>query len=274
MTPRHATLGLLALVTFFCPVGLAAQEAAGGASTTQRTDAVAQLTQRMTQLSTQLQQVQNELAELKAARPTPGQPSDIAADAGGVTRAEFDALKTKVQAITDLIDSVDDQLASMARDAQEFADQVQQQNAVQEQMLAAISSTGAGGNPIPNLRAVMSDSRGRQILEEAVHQSLRRVGTVTIQNEMGQSYTMRVNGQTHVVPAGGITTVQDVPVGNVTTELVGYEDPKLLALTPPEYTLKILIKPGQPRVVQRVTTPVVYQYSTGYDPLLDWVVVP
>lgn len=285
MTSRNNALGVLAFLLVSYPACLKAQEPPTAKSDKDLAAAVSQLTQQVGQISTQMQQLQKELVDLKGARPTQALPvrgEETAAATpqgeGPVTRAEFETLQTKVQTHTDLIDSIDDKLVGMAQDAREFVAQAQEQNVLQEKMLAAISTTGAGGNPIPNLRAVMSDARGREALEEAVHQVLRRTGVVTVENQMGQSYTMRINDRTHVIAAGGTTKIEDVPVGNVTSELVGYEQPKTLALAPPTYELKILIRPEQREVVRRVASPVVYDesygYSYRYDPLLGWVWTP
>src|SRR5690606_23271193 len=101
MTCRSALPAFFALFAAIVPAGLKAQEAADAASSNQLTAAVSQLTQQVAQLSTRVQQMQNELSELKGAPPA-------AADAGAAAeRSELRTLEKRVQANTDLIDSVD-----------------------------------------------------------------------------------------------------------------------------------------------------------------------
>lgn len=284
MSVRYRTLGTLLAVFALWPAWLAAQQPTSAGATQQLTNSVTQLTQQVSQLAGQLKIMQEDINQLKAQSPQQqaGAPEAVASAAGKakeestdrITRAEFQALQDQVKANTDLIDSVDDRLASMREDNKELLAQVFEQNNQQSELLAAISTQGAAGNPIPNLRAIMNDSQGRQTLEGAVHEVMRRQGTVTIENRMPQGYSITLNRQPHYVASGEIKTFSGVPVGNVTTELVGYEEPKHWALTPPAYDLKIVIAPRQSQVVRRVASPVgtVYQVADPvvYTPVQVW----
>jgi uncharacterized small protein (DUF1192 family) len=289
---------LAVLTVLFSPACLSAQQATDAGAAKQLTDAVVKLSEQVTNLSDRVVKMQQEIADLKGqrqagnqGRTTTAMPAPATAGTNSyVTREEFQTLQAQVKANTDVIDSVDDRLAVISKENAELLAQIQEQNAAQSQMLAAISTQGAGGNPIPNLRAIMDDSQGRESLENAVHQVLRRQGTVTIENRLGQGYSIEVNRQAHFVPAGGGITISNVPVGTVTTELVGYEETKYWAITPPDYQLKIVIGPRERQVVRRVAeaetmpqvvtpavpvaTPVVANYRYYYDPALGWVLTP
>ena len=279
MSLRNKTLVSVVSALALWPTWLAAQQPTSAGSTQQLTKEVRDLTQQIGKLADQLQKVQVDIAQLKG-QAGPGQTGAAAVNSTPVgasdyvPRAEFQALQNQVKANTDLIDSVDDKLVSMREDNRELLDQVFQQNNEQSKMLAAISTRGTAGTPIPNLRAIMNDTQGRQALEGAVHEVLRRQGTVIVENRMPQGYSIELNRQSHYVAPGEAKTFTDVPVGTVTTELVGYEEPKQWALTPPAYELKIVIGPQQRQVVRRVMSPVDAEYQAAipmiYTPVEVW----
>jgi hypothetical protein len=83
----------------------------------------------------------------------------------------------------------------------------------------------------------------RQEMDRAVHDSMRRQGTLAIENQMDTYQTVRVNNATYqVAPHGNLNL--EVPVGTVTTELVGYEQEKHWTLGPPNYQIQIGIRPN------------------------------
>lgn len=86
----------------------------------------------------------------------------------------------------------------------------------------------------------------REEFSRAVDQSVRerQWGTLRIRSEIGTGQWVLVNGNIsrYVPPFGAITL--DVPVGNASVELPGYEAPKNWAVGPPNYEQGIVIRPA------------------------------
>jgi len=128
----------------------------------------------------------------------------------------------------------------------------------QREILDAISGTDSSGNRVLKLRPIMSRSpQFRQEMTDAVHETMRQQGTVRIRNEMGTTSTLLVNRQQYSIAPYAILDIA-VPVGTLTTELVGYEAPKNWTIGPPNYTQAIDIRPSDNPVVVVEPSPVVY----------------
>ena len=76
-------------------------------------------------------------------------------------------------------------------------------------------------------------------------------GQVLIHNRMASALLLKVNGTVHQIPAATEGYAISVPVGNLSTELIGYELPKQWTITAPNYTQVIEIKPSAAVIVQR-----------------------
>jgi hypothetical protein len=166
-----------------------------------------------------------------------------------VTKAE---LKSEVQALTDLISEQDAEIQKLRKDYGEYKVLAQQQIAEQGQILDAISRRDSTGSPIPAIRSNMDNSRDfRREMSNAVHRSIRRQGTVTINNGTPSDQYLRVNHTEYRIPASSSRDVK-VPVGTVTTELTGWEAPKNWTVGAPHYkqVINIRYKPTA-RVVAR-----------------------
>jgi hypothetical protein len=275
MTARSIGLSLLVMIAVSC-AGLAraadapAEQPAPDDSMTQLLDAVKGLTEQVDALSGQMETVQQELSALKGqAQPapadllTPVPPLNPETPTGPVTREEFEALKTVVReqyaGLDNLVQKQEQTIAA-----------IESQNVAQEQMLAAISTPDSSGRHIPNVRAIMQDPAGKAAMDEAVHAVMRRQGTVRVANRMNVGYDLLVNRTRYYIPANSTKDVS-VPVGSVTTELVGYESPKNWTVAAPDYSQDVVIGPRASRsVVYR--SPVVDPYY--YDPFWGWVVWP
>jgi hypothetical protein len=102
---------------------------------------------------------------------------------------------------------------------------------------------------------------------------MERTGTVYVSNEMSSEQTLKVNGAYYRIPPHTTNyRIESVPVGTLTTELVGYESPKNWTIAAPHYQQRIKIAPDpapaypQQRVVYRqiVDYPPVIEYSPVY----------
>jgi hypothetical protein len=205
--------------------------------------------------------VQTPMSDVSAADvPAPGEPAKPADDIQQL-RADLNRLQQNVAeqgknltALTSTVRDQSSQLKSLKADFDRVTNTVDRQIAEQRRILEAISQPDSRGTPILRLRPIMAESSDfRQEMSEAVNGSIKPQGTVRVGNEMGVSYTIRVNGQNYTVAPNASIDVS-VPTGSATTELVGYEPPKNWAITAPGYLQMIRIhpRPTAPVVVQRV----------------------
>lgn len=135
------------------------------------------------------------------------------ADAGEVTRAEFDALAQLVY----------EQEGAMGDIARRIAQ-------------------GGGEKYVVDLRSAMAVPQFREELSDAVHDVIRRSGTLRIENRAGIDHRLLVNGREYRVPALRSIDIE-VPAGTLTTELVGYEPAKNWTVAAPDYFQGITITP-------------------------------
>lgn len=106
---------------------------------------------------------------------------------------------------------------------------------------------------VPAVRGNMERSPAfRQEMADVVHQTMPQQGTIRVNNQMGVLCQIRVNNQTtYDVPPFQSVDIR-VAVGTVTTELVGYEQPKTWSISPPNYAQVINITPRQAPAVMIV----------------------
>ena len=141
------------------------------------------------------------------------------------------------------------------------------QSARQRQILNQISRSDGNGNYAINLLGNMQQPEFRQEFEDAVHKSIRQRGTLRIKNNMAFSQNMLINNkkQIYVPPYGTIDV--DVPVGTLTTELLGHEAPKNWTITAPNYYHEIVINPRPVRHVI-VEPPIIIGPPVIYGPIV------
>ena len=108
-------------------------------------------------------------------------------------------------------------------------------------VLRQLVERGDAGDPYVSLRANMQQPEFREQLRGAVHESIDRVGTLRVENQAGTPQTLRVNDQTYQFDPFEHRDIP-VPVGTVTTELIGHEAPKHLTVAPPNYFQRIVIR--------------------------------
>jgi hypothetical protein len=114
-----------------------------------------------------------------------------------------------------------------------------------------------GDKYVLNLRSAMAVPQFREELTEAVHDVIRRRGTLRVENRTAVEHRLLVNRTEYRIPAMR-TLALDVPVGTVTTELLGYERPKNWTVSPPHYHQRITITRTAPPAVF-VAPPVVVE---------------
>lgn len=113
------------------------------------------------------------------------------------------------------------------------------------------------------LRSMMEKSpEFRTDFSSAVRQAMPEVpqwGVVRVENNMSTDQTLHVNGEPWSVPAMQRRDVS-VPVGTVTTQLVGYESPKTWVVGSPTFMQRVSINPiPAPTIVH---SPIVSQQPT------------
>lgn len=116
----------------------------------------------------------------------------------------------------------------------------------QNEILAQISKSDRSGNHIVALGDLRRNSPDfKREFDLAVKDSVHRepqYGTLRVKSNMSFGYVLRVNGVNWSIPAFGYRDIS-VPLGAVTTELVGYESPKNWWIGSPDYVRRIIIKP-------------------------------
>ena len=115
---------------------------------------------------------------------------------------------------------------------------------VQGQIAQEVAQADGGTLLVPDIRGNMERSpQFREEVSNAVHDVLRQRGTLRIENQTGVGHTVRVVnlGRSVYIPPGGISDPIDIPVGTLSTELVGYEAPRNWNVGPPNYEQRIRI---------------------------------
>lgn len=199
-----------------------------------------------------------------SAPATPAAGTSVEAELGRL-RAELDRLKSLVdehaktlrsqnQDISKILDLVEDQNRQLAKVYEEYrrlADRLDAQLKEQRARLEQIAEQDNAGNYVPAIRANMAKSpEFRQAMSAVVHEAMRREGILRVQNQTGVGVSLRVNNdKTYYIAPYSTHPDITVPVGTLTTELVGYEPPKNWTIGAPHYFQQINITPSPTRVV-------------------------
>lgn len=209
-------------------------------------------------------------------------PADASADAElRRLRAELDRLKSLIdehaktlrsqtQDISKILYLVEDQnkqLAKVYEEYQRLADRLDAQLKEQRARLEQIAEQDKAGNYVPAIRANMAKSpEFRQAMTAVVHEAMQREGTLRVQNQTGVGVHLRVNNDKlyYIAPYSTHPDIS-VPVGTLTTELVGYEPPKNWTIGAPHYFQQINITPSPTRLIVTPATPVL---PTVWTPLV------
>jgi len=152
------------------------------------------------------------------------------------------ALEGDVQAITSAIKDNASQITDLSDLVKNAFIKLSDQDAKQQTILDAISATDENGEIYLPLNSIMNKSAtARHEVRNAVEQSIRSQGTLTIINEMGTAQDVIVNHIQHHVHAGATLNIT-VPVGTVTTQLPG-QDIENWTIGVPNYKQSVSIKP-------------------------------
>jgi len=124
----------------------------------------------------------------------------------------------------------------------------------QEKSVRAVAERGSEGDPILSLRSNMEKNPElRDEFGKLVNESIRNEGEIKVHNKTATWQTLKVNTR-GLLPVGqGEIKVMKVPVGTVTTELVGLESPKNWTVGAPNYLQSINIEPASRVTVFRPT---------------------
>ncbi len=158
-------------------------------------------------------------------------------------------------------------------------DRVFELEQVQGQIAQGISRSDGETLHTMRLLGNMDDSpEFEQEVSEAVHRVLRRRGTLIIENQTEVGHTVRVvnTGRSVYIPRRQVSEPIDVPVGTVTTELMGYEGPRNWNVGPPSYEQRIRITQGAAsvRILNVTPLPLLAPRSYQWDPVFGgWVEV-
>jgi hypothetical protein len=159
-----------------------------------------------------------------------------------VTKAK---LQSEVKALIVTLQDQSIQIQEMRIEFFELLAAVDAEVEAQGKNLAAISRLNRDGIYTPAIKSIMDNSPSfSKEMKDVVNKSIRTHGTLLIENKMNLAQSLRVNGQDYRIPAKSKLNVP-VPVGTVTTELVGYEAPKHLTVSPPTYFQRVVISPGK-----------------------------
>ena len=190
-----------------------------------------------------------------------------------LTKARRDVNKNKanLKAAVEVFKEQDVLLGDLARENKSLLAMLQQQASEQETLLAAVTKKDNHGAPMIDIEAIMDNDTGRQEMASAVHESMRRDGKLTVENQTDVGYTLQINGingfSKYIWPRSKPKPFK-VPVGTLTTELVDHESPKNWVIAPPNYEQRLVIAPAVNQSVIRHTPAVRHYY---YDSLGGWV---
>ena len=159
------------------------------------------------------------------------------------TDARLKKLEENVNRITDLVVALTADVEALTALANE-----------KEKSLRAIVEGGSEGNPLSSLKFNMEKSQAfRDEFGDAVNQSIRKEGEIKVHNKTATWQTLKVNNRVLLTVGPGEIKVMKVPVGTVTTELVGLESPKNWTVGAPNYLQSINIEPASRVTVFRPT---------------------
>jgi len=146
-------------------------------------------------------------------------------------------------------------------------DLVLQNRTILEQVAENVSNRPGQGTYVPNIRTAMDQSEQfRKDMKDVVRKSMAQQGTLVIHNKtaIGKHVRIRAAGKdTTVYVPEGATHREAVPVGTVSTELLGHEAPKSWMVGPPNNAQEIDILPASPPAL--IVSPPVYE-----SPVIVW----
>jgi hypothetical protein len=134
---------------------------------------------------------------------------------------------------------------------------LKEKDAELHEIVQALSRRDGNRQPILALRSIMQSSdEFRREMQQAVNDSIPREGKLRVENQTSGVQFLSINGKTERVDA--LKTVEfTVPVGTLTTELIGQESSKNWTVGPPAYQQNMVIRPLTRQTV--VASPVIIE---------------
>lgn len=179
----------------------------------------------------------------------------------------------QIEKLTNLIDSVvskfdgqerlladqSAQIETLKTDMEAVTTNLRKQIGDQEAILSQISKPGSDGRHVLALRSIMQDSpEFTDEVRQVVNDSIAKIGTLEVHNLMEVGKYFKVNGVESYIPARSNKSFT-VPVGTLTTELVGDEPLRSCTVGPPNYTQRVEISPKR---VERTVERPISEFST------------
>lgn len=169
--------------------------------------------------------------------------SVVRADDPSTESSDSEVLK-ELKKLTQLVTEQDAEIKGLKQELDKMRETIRQTSVEQQIILDRISRRDSEGRPILALNNIMESSpEFKQELSDAVHKTLKVSGSLVVRNKMTTSQILAINGKQEFI-APQTTARFDVPVGTLTTELVGQEAAKNWTVGAPTYLQEINIEPA------------------------------
>jgi uncharacterized coiled-coil protein SlyX len=225
--------GLVAIGVLFVPLAAVAQTTNGEPTTAELQRQIAQLRQSIAK--------------------TNGTVSEHTTHIESLTNL-MDSLVSKLDRQENILSDQSGQIETLKTGMDTVTTNLRKQIGDQEEILNEISRRGPDGSRVLALASNMDrNPEFRNEVRQVVNSSIGTTGTLEVRNLMDVGKYLKVNEREWYIPARETRTFS-VPVGTLTTELVGEEPPRSSTVGPPGYKQRIEISPR--RVQQTVQRPI------------------
>ncbi|MEQ8787139.1 MAG: hypothetical protein RIC55_12605 [Pirellulaceae bacterium] len=171
------------------------------------------------------------------------------------TPAETPA-EMKVRLLEERVEQLEKEMLDLRTGMVALQNQLQQKDDEIGEILTFLTQRDSKNQPVLALRSIMSKSdEFRKEMAEAVNESIQTEGKLTVENQTAGVQFVSINGKSERIEALE-TRIFTVPVGTLTTELIGQEGPKNWTVGAPTYQQSIVIRPLRQRTI--VASPPVY----------------
>ena len=175
---------------------------------------------------------------------------ELSSPANAKTGAETPAAAEEtVTTLEERVEQLEQEVRELKASLLGLQNALAEKDAELHEIVQALSQRDSNNHPILALRSIMKNSdQFRKEMQQAVNESIQREGKLIVDNRTSGVQFLSVNGQTQTINA---LTRQEftVPVGTLTTELVGQEAAKNWTIGAPGYRQEIVIRPRSRQVV-------------------------
>lgn len=178
-----------------------------------------------------------------ATTPDVTPPDNAKADAGAPGATE------SAKTLEDRVDQLEQEVLELRSNLVTLQNALAEKDAELNEIVRALSERDSNNRPILALRSIMKNSEEfRKEMRQAVNESIQREGKLIVDNQTSGVQFLQVNGKTQTLNA--LTKYEfTVPVGTLTTELVGQEASKNWTIGAPAYRQEIIIRPRTRQIV-------------------------